>query len=76
MPPPTGFIDKPGSKYGPCARPCRHIDCVQMREFAKRRCSICDQEIGYERRYYIKGYWERMAHVECVEARRITLGNS
>lgn len=45
-------LAKPGDKYGPCKKPCKHLDCVASRKEAETRCIHCDKAIGYETKYY------------------------
>ena len=46
------LLPKPGTKTGPCKDECEHIDCAKTRSMAESMCSICDEEIGYERAFY------------------------
>ena len=47
-----GLLPKPGTKVGPCVGECEHTDCAKTRSMAESKCSICDEEIGYERGFY------------------------
>ncbi len=42
------MLSKPGTKYGPCKRACKHVDCAHTRNMAQRTCRFCDRQIGYE----------------------------
>lgn len=48
----AGYIQPPGSEYGPCKEECRHVDCAQTRTMAESVCKYCEQIIGYERGFY------------------------
>jgi len=41
------FISEPGSKYGPCKKPCQHKDCAASRAQADAVCPFCGEAIGY-----------------------------
>jgi len=58
-----------GTKYGPCAEPCSHRDCMANRKTAESVCRICGQRIGYEHRYYDEGSAPDWTHVHalCLE---------
>ncbi len=42
-------IPAPGTKLGPCADECAHLDCRASREQATRVCGHCGEPIGYDR---------------------------
>lgn len=42
-----GIIDKPGTKTGPCAKKCEHIDCAASRAEVEKVCPGCEKPIGY-----------------------------
>lgn len=48
------LLPKPGTKTGPCKGECEHTDCAKTRSMAESICSICNEEIGYERGFYAK----------------------
>ena len=60
-----GRLSSPGSKYGPCADPCMHIDCADIRSMAEAICRYCGQPIGYERGFYREHH--ELVHSSCVE---------
>ena len=72
-------LPKPGTKYGPCATACKHVDCAQTREMSASLCDDCAEPIGYGARFYrtshgvaeLVGAAERFgwAHARCVERR-------
>jgi len=43
-------IASPGKKYGPCADPCQHKDCQNMRGYVEKKCGFCGERLGYDRR--------------------------
>jgi len=62
----------PGTEYGPCDKPCKHIDCTRSRLDSMRPCRICGQPIGYENRVYFEGDATRVlntaiVHADCLE---------
>lgn len=64
-------LPKPGTKYGPCAEPCQHIDCAQTRAMVAAACFICGKPIGYDTRFYgsphEQGQGENYVHAVCYE---------
>lgn len=48
----AGTLPKPGTKYGPCAKPCQHRDCAATRADAERICHWCEKPIGYDTAHY------------------------
>lgn len=71
-------IPRPGTSHGPCARPCTHPMCVQMRAVAEAPCNICFRPIGYDTLHS----WadetttdlDDVAHTDC--ARRLATARS
>lgn len=45
-------IPTPGTELGPCAQPCEHRDCAANRAMAEAICTVCEEPIGYERRFF------------------------
>lgn len=43
----AGRLSAPGSKLGPCAEPCAHIDCRESRAMAAALCVYCGEPIGF-----------------------------
>ncbi len=70
-----GLIPRPGTDYGPCSEPCRHIDCQQTRHDAAAVCPHCRQPIGYDRPFYRQA--GELAHASCAElaAEELTAAN-
>lgn len=67
----AGTWPRPGTKYGPCAEPCEHIDCAATRRDAESLCRLCSQPIGYEVRFYRDpeaGAMLTYVHAACLEA--------
>lgn len=66
----AGILSKPGTKYGPCANECGHVDCAHTRKMATSNCTICNQPIGYETRFYV-GQVDKNTyyHALCLEER-------
>lgn len=52
----AGWVVKPGEKYGPCVKACKHEDCKGSRETAACKCRHCGEAIGYERHYFDEWY--------------------
>ena len=52
------MLSKPGDKYGPCKKPCKHKDCEASRIEASTPCYLCHKPIGYENKFYIETYYE------------------
>lgn len=48
------LLSKPGTEHGPCEGECEHTDCAKTRSMAESECSICGEEIGYERGFYAR----------------------
>jgi len=63
----AGILPKPGTKVGPCAKSCKHIDCAETRTMAARVCPICEKPIGYDTRFYQHGTLEELTHAVCLE---------
>ena len=60
-----GTLPAPGTKLGPCAAECKHIDCAQTRRDATAECGKCDRPIGYDEPLYrIDG---KLYHAYCIE---------
>ena len=53
------------SEFGPCPN-CEHRDCQQTREMAAARCPLCEESIGYGRRYYDDRDYG-LVHASCLE---------
>ena len=66
-------LPKPGSKHGPCAEECRHIDCALTRAQAASGCWVCEKPIGFGVPAYSREAsgggmgWHDFAHAVCVE---------
>lgn len=61
-------LPKPGTKYGPCAMACQHIDCSSARQIAGSTCRFCNELIGYERRFYVDlNFVGQYVHAICLE---------
>ncbi|HEY7195479.1 MAG TPA: hypothetical protein VH439_17180 [Gemmatimonadales bacterium] len=74
----AGSLGKPGTERGPCATACRHIDCREIREWARALCHYCGKEIGYETRFYRQGEDEEphtraVASLEDAHGRKFVL---
>jgi hypothetical protein len=63
----AGRLPKPGTEHGPCPSPCKHTDCEQTRDMAALLCRVCEEPIGYDRRFYIEPDTKRYVHALCVE---------
>ena len=61
----AGILPKPGSKLGPCAKRCKHIDCSETRGRAESTCLYCRKTVGYGVRVYQHG--EYTVHARCHE---------
>lgn len=48
----ASILPAPGSKHGPCADACKHLDCARTRRDAAEVCRLCTRAIGYGVRYY------------------------
>jgi hypothetical protein len=67
----AGVLSQPGTKYGPCAEPCQHIDCAGSRTIADTVCRYCDKPIGYDRRFYNdEGYVDASCSEDVIEQER------
>ena len=79
------IIPYPGTAHGPCAQPCRHVECGDMRATAHKECPYCGGFLGYDVHLTATSVgWdsdggnrrasERIAHSSCLdqadEARR------
>lgn len=40
-------LSKPGTKFGPCKKACKHADCAATRKIAESLCPFCGDPIGY-----------------------------
>jgi hypothetical protein len=58
-------LSKPGTEYGPCES-CEHIDCLQTRNMARKQCHYCEQEIGFDNRFY-QLEDKSLVHADCHE---------
>jgi hypothetical protein len=47
----------PGTKYGPCKKPCKHKDCEAARIEASTECYLCHKPIGYETKFYCDTFY-------------------
>ncbi len=56
----------PGTVPGPCAEPCEHQGCIEVRALASLNCIICEKTIGYSVPIY--GYQSRHGHADCIDA--------
>lgn len=65
-------IPAPGTRLGPCVRKCKHADCASQRRMAASACRMCDERIGYDRRFYqdpeAPPVLHALIHAECLEA--------
>lgn len=65
----SSALAAPGTKYGPCASPCQHVDCRTAREIAESQCLLCGDPIGFDRHFYnyegAEG--EGFVHAACYE---------
>jgi hypothetical protein len=61
-------MSKPGDKYGPCKRKCKHKDCEATRKEAGTPCLHCGEPIGYETKYYCDNSdgTRRLEHFVCA----------
>lgn len=62
----TLILAQPGTEAGPCAEPCEHYDCAQIRTTVKSICHYCGEEIGYDNAYLIEDKL-RPVHSACVD---------
>lgn len=58
----AALIPALGSKWGPCAIPCQHLDCQEIHRMAKTPCKRCGEILGYDVRYYEN---EGLVHADC-----------
>ena len=61
----AGILPIPGSKFGPCKAPCKHIDCAETRSRAESTCLYCQKPVGYNVRVYQHG--DYTVHARCHE---------
>ena len=58
----------PGAKFGPCAEPCKHIDCAETREMLKRpdfaKCIKCGEIIEVDAPFC--GRLDKPEHFHCA----------
>lgn len=47
----------PGTKFGPCKKPCKHRDCEASRVEATTECYLCHKHIGYETKFYCDTFY-------------------
>ncbi len=45
----------PGAEYGPCAEPCQHRDCAQLRNPEYPKCARCKEPLKAGDRFYFDG---------------------
>lgn len=59
----------PGAKYGPCERPCSHMDCEASRKMAAAVCPLCAKPIGWDTRFYDdrSNHGLGLVHALCLE---------
>lgn len=48
----AGSIAPPGTEYGPCVEPCKHIDCAATRKQAATPCVTCGEPLGYDVNFF------------------------
>jgi hypothetical protein len=61
----AGVLGKPGTQFGPCKTPCKHLDCAETRSRATSRCIYCKRVVGYGVRIYQHG--DYVVHARCHE---------
>jgi len=64
----AAWLSKPGTEYGPCPDPCKHTDCQATRDMAAALCHVCEEPIGYDRRFYFEPKTKRYVHAICLES--------
>lgn len=70
------MIPQPGSELGPCEYDCEHIDCQSSRQQVSNRCSLCTDQIGYDRRFTedtVHGWVHTSCLVDQIETERAAL---
>lgn len=55
----------PGAEFGPCSKPCEHIDCQHMRDDAASLCRVCGRAIGYGHMVYFEAP-HGLVHHHCL----------
>ena len=63
----SATLPKPGTKYGPCAKGCKHRDCAETRATATANCRFCVRPIGYDKPYVRARLSGAYAHETCLE---------
>lgn len=71
-------IEKPGVGSGPCLK-CEHEDCAENRTLAAAPCAICNEPLGYDKRFFRDnlddGKGLRNTHMVCrvreIEANKV-----
>jgi hypothetical protein len=63
----AAYIQEPGTKYGPCAIDCGHIDCASLRKIADSNCVLCHAVIGYTNGYFTDNDDRGYVHALCLE---------
>ena len=63
----TETIAEPGTKYGPCKKECKHIDCALMQKMAATSCTVCLEVIGYNEPFYEHAD-KTLVHALCITA--------
>lgn len=48
----AGYLDRPGTKFGPCETECLHTDCAATRRMVASPCATCGEPIGYDRGFF------------------------
>lgn len=62
------ILGAPGTEAGPCKNAsCGHSDCEATRHQADIRCQVCDDAIGYRKRFY--QIQNGLVHATCEEMR-------
>jgi hypothetical protein len=64
----AGRLPAPGTQYGPCVPTCEHTDCACTRRMAETQCALCDDVIGYDRRFYDGRDKAGLVHASCAES--------
>lgn len=56
-------------RIGPCAEPCKHIDCAACRSIAATDCVYCGKPIGYDTAFYRETNTKpfNYSHAVCAE---------
>lgn len=63
----AGILSKPGSKFGPCEKGCKHKDCAQTRAMMAEPCRFCRKPIGAGVGFVRARLTGALAHAFCVE---------